>query len=104
MLVPVDSTCLTRRVRMAQRQLDNTDAGRWSGNKAPCNSVLRAPGGCFLFAVRCLAHVDLRSFSFKRNFVHSNLHQVDTAPVFSIEVFDCQGIGNLIGVESMSLI
>jgi hypothetical protein len=48
--------------------------------------------------------MDLRSSAFKRNFVHSQFHQVDAAPVFGIQVFDSQRIRNIIGVESISLI
>jgi hypothetical protein len=48
--------------------------------------------------------LDLRSSAFERNFVHGNFHQVDAAPVFGIEVFERQGIGNSTWVESLPLI
>jgi hypothetical protein len=48
--------------------------------------------------------MDLRSSAFKRNVVHGKLHQMDTAPVLGTEVFERQRIGNLIGIESISLI
>ena len=51
-----------------------------------------------------LPHVDLRSSAFKRDFVHGKFHQADTAPMFGPEVFERQGIGYLIGIESLPLI
>ena len=59
---------------------------------------------CFLFQAESLPHTDRRSSSFKRNFVHGQFHQVDPAPVFGTEIFERQRIGNLIGIESLSLI
>jgi hypothetical protein len=60
--------------------------------------------GCFLFISRLLPNMDLSSSPLKGNFVHSQFHQVDAAPVFGIQVFDRQRIRNIIGIESMSLI
>src|SRR5712664_4520840 len=50
-----------------------------------------------------LVHAPVSS-AFKRNVVHGKLHQMDTAPVLGTEVFERQRIGNLIGIESISLI
>jgi len=51
-----------------------------------------------------LPHMDLRSSAFKRNFVHGQFHQMDAAPMFGPKVFERQGIGYLIGIESLPLI
>ena len=57
-----------------------------------------------MYIFRFLPHTDLSSSPFKRNFVHSQFHQVDAAPVFGIQVFDSERIRNIIRVESISLI
>src|SRR6266478_6084361 len=85
-------------------QLDSSDAGPGCSNRSPYNSLLDPLGGCFFFISRFLSNVDLRSSSFKGNFVHSQFHQVDAAPVFGFQVFDRERTRNSIGVESMSLI
>src|SRR5260370_3682405 len=64
---------------------------------------MRMAGGCLMFTP-FLAHTDFRSSALERNVVHGKFHQMDAAPVFGTEVFDCQRIGNLIGVESTSLV
>src|SRR6266850_8103502 len=85
-------------------QLDSSDAGPGSSNRSPYNSLLDPLGGCFFFISRFLSNVDLSSSPFKGNFVHSQFHKVDAAPVFGFQVFDRERIRNSIGVETMSLI
>jgi hypothetical protein len=63
-------------------QLDSADAGPRSSNRAPYNSLLDPMAGCFLFISQLLPNMDLSSSTLKRNFVHSQFHQVDAAPVF----------------------
>ncbi|HXM92864.1 MAG TPA: hypothetical protein VOA64_01215 [Candidatus Dormibacteraeota bacterium] len=59
---------------------------------------------CTLFMPQFLPHVDLRSSALKRNVVHGKFHQMDAAPMFGPKVFERQGIGCLIGIESLPLI
>ena len=92
-----------RRERVST-QLDGADAGPRSSNRAAYTSLVDPGGEWHLFGSRLFSNVDLRSSAFKRDFVHSQFHQVDAAPVFGIQVFDSQRIRNIIRVESISLI
>jgi hypothetical protein len=49
-------------------------------------------------------HVDFGATAFKGDFVHRQLHQVDAAPVLSLEIFRSEGIKNCIRIKPSPLV